>query len=115
MGQQPLIAPPDRPGDRSTEIAALPTLRTSWSAVGRTLITDGQGNQVVSPARDIGPMFDAEAWERLAPVLAAAPELLALLHEIDAGWLEKVPGGPPADDYPRWHKLRALIAKATGG
>jgi hypothetical protein len=31
MGQQPLIAPPDRPGDRSTEIAA--TLRAARALI----------------------------------------------------------------------------------
>lgn len=47
-------------------------LRLVWSMVGRSLILDATGKEVLRPSRDIGNDFDGQEWEKDAKAVVEA-------------------------------------------
>lgn len=96
-----------------------------WQVRQDPLNWDGNGYQAICtvPASTkntpYGDMFRANAR-----LIAAAPDLLAALREIDRSWTKAFPQGPDGefkfgidigeDHKTFWRNARAAIAKATG-
>jgi hypothetical protein len=123
MGQQPLIAPPDRPGDRSTEIAAHTPGPWEWSGPyygdggGQFRRLEGANETVIDGEWGLGAIADADAR-----LISAAPDMLAALQlaadsikELDGGDQRSETGWRADEHLDTWLKIRAAIAKATGG
>lgn len=59
--------------------------RLVWSMIGRSLVVDQNDRQVVRPSNDIGSIdwyTEKADWERLAPIMAGAPELYAVSERL---------------------------------
>lgn len=73
--------------------------RKIWSMVGRSLVVDQSGREVVRPSTDLGSIdwyAKKDDWERLAPILAGSPALYAaserLAQKLEGSGMKLVDG-----------------------
>lgn len=94
-----------------------------WTALPQCQVSDWVDIVTVIDGRASLPFAACKHFNEVANgrLIAAAPDMLALLVEIDAAYSKNGRTLPPApqddqhDPYTVWRKVRAAIAKAEGG
>jgi hypothetical protein len=119
MGQQPLIAPPDRPGDRSTEIAAGPKSVVAACCINSAaMLRLADGDHYSEEQRAKFRTLNEHQARALFAAAEIADEMLGALRDcaIIAERGSPANGNPP-EVVTDWiaKVARVAIAKATGG